>query len=219
MPAEERHHGSVGDRVTDYWVSGSVSPQEALLHQPPPAPRHLHPTHGPGAWSSVHAPRNRSPTPTRGPVARADLERKCEPGVSGRAPQVGEGAGKGTAANLEGLRAEAADPQPPLPQPTARGPTSRQHSTSGWLFQPEGSRADVTSELQGAWALALPWASCLLHEGGLKAQRTTIVPRESAPAWVRARLSTPCAVSEMIILRTFCFHWEDHSFDYTNLGR
>ena len=37
-PAEERHHGSVGDRVTDYWVSGSVSPQEALLHQPPPTP-------------------------------------------------------------------------------------------------------------------------------------------------------------------------------------
>ena len=78
-PAEERHHGSVGDRVTDYWVSGSVSPQEALLHQPPPTPRHLHPTHGPGAWSSVRAPRNRSPTPTHGPVARADLERKCEP--------------------------------------------------------------------------------------------------------------------------------------------
>ena len=118
---------------------------------------------------------------------------------------MGEGAGKGTAANLEGLRAEAADPPPPFPQPTARGPTSWQHSTSGWLFQPEGSRADVTSELQGAWALALPWASCLLHEGALKAQRMTIVPRESAPARVRASLSTPCAVSEMILLRTFFF--------------
>ena len=99
---------------------------------------------------------------------------------------MGEGAGKGTAANLEGLRAEAADPPPPFPQPTARGPTSWQHSTSGWLFQPEGSRADVTSELQEAWALALPWASCLLHEGALNLPRQG-ENYESGDPWDRSR--------------------------------
>lgn len=115
-PAEERQRGSGGDGVTDCWVSGSASLQKHC--SPPPAPRHLHPAHGLGAWSSVRAPRNGSPAPTCGPVAGADLERKCEPGVSSRALRV-EGAGQGTAASLEGLRAEAA--APPAPAPTAHG--------------------------------------------------------------------------------------------------
>ena len=216
-PAKERHRGSVGDgghRLLGEWFSlpsGGIAPL--------PAPQHLRPAHRPSAWSSVHAPRNRSPTPARGPATRADLERKCDaiqpchplsspspPALEFPTGHRGWEKGQGRARRPAWrLRAEAAAPRPPLPPPVARSPTSRQHSSSGWLLQPEGSRADVTSELLGALALALPWASRLLHRGALEAQRTMIVPRESTPTQVRASLSAPCAVSEMILFKTFFF--------------
>ena len=188
--------------VTDYWVSGSVSPQEALLPSPPPNTYALHTGLVPGLLS-MPLGTDLQPRPVGLPpglIWRGNVNLEFPTGHRGW--EKGQGRARRPAWRL---RAEAAAPRPLLPPPVARSPTSRQHSSSGWLLQPEGSRADVTSELLGALALALPWASRLLHRGALEAQRTTIVPRESTPAQVRASLSAPCAVSEMILFKTFFF--------------
>lgn len=202
-PAEERHRGSVGvgrPRLLGEWFSlpaGGIAPRP-----PPPSTYTLHTGLVPGLLS-MPLGTDLQPRPVGLPpglVWRGNVNLEFPTGHRGWEKEQGRAWRPAWR-----LWAEAADPRPPLPPPMARGPTSRQHSTSGWLFQPEGSRADVTSELQAALAGASPWASCLFHEGALDAQRATIVPREFAPAGVRASLSTPCAVSEMILFKTFFF--------------
>lgn len=87
----------------------------------------------------------------------------------GRALRIGEGKRTSPLASGRDLRSlqanvpKAADLWPLLPQAQERSPhLPSSHSGSGWLFQGKGSQAVMASEPQGALALVLIHAACLL---------------------------------------------------------
>ena len=164
-PAKERHRGTVcdgGHGLLGEWFS---LPAGGIAAPPPPNTCALHTGLVPGLLS-VPLGTDLQPRPVGLPpglIWRGNVNLEFPTGHRGW--EKGQGRARRPAWRL---RAEAADPQPPLPPPVARGPTSRQHSTSGWLFQPEGSRADVTSELQEALHLPCPGLPACSIKGPLK---------------------------------------------------